>query len=44
MTGVQIITYYLTAVDADNEVVPGFDGDVKVLVAEDLETIWRAVP
>lgn len=44
LTGVQSVTYYLTAIDADNEVVPGFDGNIEVLVAEDLETIWRGVP
>ena len=37
-------TYYLTAIDANDEVVPRFNGDFEVLVAQDLETIWRAIP
>ena len=32
------LTYNLTAIDAYDEVVPGFNGDVLIFIAEDLKT------
>lgn len=43
MTVSRKVTYDLTTIDANDEIVPRFNGDFEVLVTEDLEPVGRSV-